>query len=904
MIIKEIKIKAFGGLKDKVISLKSGMNLIYGENEKGKSTIENFIKLWLYGVPSKGGRDLRKKYSPFSGEVMAGELIIEHDNREYEIRRTFGKTKRGDTLEVIDLLSGEDIKNKMQKEVGEFFLGVNERTFSKTLFIPQLGVEVKKEKDEEIKDKLQEIFGSGTGEVSASTGIENLSKKKKELKTTRGTGEIDKLNLELDSLQREKAEIYKAIDLNLDNESLLLKEKKENKVLKEEIEKLEIYKKYIKKKNLKKEYEDIFKYLKRGEEIKKEEELLNKDLIVGEFNLDTDYLDNIEKIYNNYNILEEKISEKEEHIRVLKEELEEEIKNFKEYEFFNSLDLGIKEKLIKLNAEQESLKEKKDRYDKLLESINKEEEKIQVKERFLGDVLKLKPHVEEIKELLKEYEHNLISLKKEYEKEEGLKDNTNKSGNSKIYIISAIVGLLGLGVNTFIGKNLIIYIVFLIILLVSIGLYIMNSKKDNVEENCGNEINELKENIDFIENKFKDFIELSNVKNKENLIRSIKLLEDFIQFENKTNFAIEERLNLIEELNIENEKERYNQNEKILDSVIKMSSSNNIDEVYIKIDKYEKIRLLKETLKQKKSLLESEIENIKNEKENLKEELLLQLKKGNLENIDISNLKNYIEEIRNKLLKKKELESALENIQETYNTLLKDRDIEDIKEEFSKIGDNFEESNYKKEEDIEAELKNKSNKLIESEKKIKFLEGEIKLSLAGKRDINIVEEEILEATEKIEKLEKNYKAINIAIEVLENADRKIKEKFGPTLNENIKEVFSKLTDNKYGDVILKEDYDLLVRDEESLFSSEYLSNGSRDQLYLSLRLALIKFLFKDKEVPIIFDEVFLQYDDIRRERGIKLISEENLSQTIIFTCQRIEEDIIDKNNIKCKKIYI
>lgn len=866
MIIKEIKIKAFGGLKDKVISLKSGINLIYGENEKGKSTIENFIKLWLYGVPSKGGRDLRKKYSPFSGEVMAGELIIEHDNREYEIRRTFGKTKRGDTLEVIDLLSGEDIKNKMQKEVGEFFLGVNERTFSKTLFIPQLGVEVKKEKDEEIKDKLQEIFGSGTGEVSASTGIENLSKKRKELKTTRGTGEIDKLNLALDSLQREKAEIYKAIDLNLDNESLLLKEKKENKALKEEIEKLEIYKKYIKKINLKKEYEDIFKYLKRGEEIKKEEELLNKDLVIGEFTLDSDYLDNVEKIYDNYNILEEKISEKKEHIRVLKD--------------------------------------KKDRYDKLLESINKEEEKIHVKERFLGDVLNLKPHVEEIKELLKEYEHNLISLKKEYEKEEGLKDNKNKSGNSKIYIISAIIGLLGLGVNTFIGKNLIVYIVFLIILIASIVLYFMSSKKDNIEENSEDEIKELKENIDFIENKFNEFIKISNVKNKENLIRSIKLLEDFIQFENKSNFVIEERLNLIEELNIENERDRYNQNEKILDSVIKMSGSNNIDEVYIKIDKYEKIRLLKETLKQKKSLLESEIENIKNEKENLKEELLLQLKKGNLENIDISNLKSYIEEMKNKLLKKRELESALENIQETYNTLLKDRDIEDIKEEFSKIGDNFEESNYKKEEDIEVELKNKSNKLIESEKKIKFLEGEIKLSLAGKRDINVVEEEILEVTEKIEKLDKTYKAINIAIEVLENADRKIKEKFGPTLNENIKEIFSKLTDNKYGDVILKEDYDLLVRDEESLFSSEYLSNGSRDQLYLSLRLALIKFLFKDKEVPIVFDEVFLQYDDIRRERGIKLISEENLAQTIIFTCQRIEEDIIDKNNIKCKKIYI
>ena len=50
MIIKRVNIIAFGGLKDKIIDFDNGINVIYGENEAGKSTIQSFIKIWLYGM--------------------------------------------------------------------------------------------------------------------------------------------------------------------------------------------------------------------------------------------------------------------------------------------------------------------------------------------------------------------------------------------------------------------------------------------------------------------------------------------------------------------------------------------------------------------------------------------------------------------------------------------------------------------------------------------------------------------------------------------------------------------------------------------------------------------------------------------------------------------------------------
>ena len=49
MIIKKINVKSFGKLKNKEIELKDGLNIIYGENESGKSTTMAFIKSMLFG---------------------------------------------------------------------------------------------------------------------------------------------------------------------------------------------------------------------------------------------------------------------------------------------------------------------------------------------------------------------------------------------------------------------------------------------------------------------------------------------------------------------------------------------------------------------------------------------------------------------------------------------------------------------------------------------------------------------------------------------------------------------------------------------------------------------------------------------------------------------------------------
>ena len=58
MKINKIKINSYGKLKEKEIKLKDGINIIYGKNESGKSTLLNFIVNSFYGISkNKKGKE-------------------------------------------------------------------------------------------------------------------------------------------------------------------------------------------------------------------------------------------------------------------------------------------------------------------------------------------------------------------------------------------------------------------------------------------------------------------------------------------------------------------------------------------------------------------------------------------------------------------------------------------------------------------------------------------------------------------------------------------------------------------------------------------------------------------------------------------------------------------------------
>ena len=83
-----------------------------------------------------------------------------------------------------------------------------------------------------------------------------------------------------------------------------------------------------------------------------------------------------------------------------------------------------------------------------------------------------------------------------------------------------------------------------------------------------------------------------------------------------------------------------------------------------------------------------------------------------------------------------------------------------------------------------------------------------------------------------------------------------------------------------------------------------MSTGTIDELYLSLRLAMLDEISKEK-MPIILDEPFAYFDDERLENSLLFLNEKSSEhQIILFTCTEREKQILDKLNIKYNLIEI
>ena len=85
MNINRLKINSYGKLKEKEINLNKGINIIYGKNESGKSTILKFIINSLYGISkNKNGNEFSdfERYSPWIGDEFSGKIEYELDNKE------------------------------------------------------------------------------------------------------------------------------------------------------------------------------------------------------------------------------------------------------------------------------------------------------------------------------------------------------------------------------------------------------------------------------------------------------------------------------------------------------------------------------------------------------------------------------------------------------------------------------------------------------------------------------------------------------------------------------------------------------------------------------------------------------------------------------------------------------
>ena len=155
-------------------------------------------------------------------------------------------------------------------------------------------------------------------------------------------------------------------------------------------------------------------------------------------------------------------------------------------------------------------------------------------------------------------------------------------------------------------------------------------------------------------------------------------------------------------------------------------------------------------------------------------------------------------------------------------------------------------------------------------------------------DPMVLKSEHAQLLEQRDALERQYAAIALAIETLGRADVELQSRFSPQLAQKAADYMDYLTDGRYDELVLARDLSAKARsaDDPTPRDTAYLSAGTADLLYLSVRLALCELTCPaDDPCPLVLDDTLVNFDDARAGRAMALFREiAQHRQVILFTC--------------------
>ncbi len=142
---------------------------------------------------------------------------------------------------------------------------------------------------------------------------------------------------------------------------------------------------------------------------------------------------------------------------------------------------------------------------------------------------------------------------------------------------------------------------------------------------------------------------------------------------------------------------------------------------------------------------------------------------------------------------------------------------------------------------------------------------------------------------RIARLTDTYNALDRALGALDAATSELQRRFAPRISKEAQSLFSQLTGGRYERLTLGSDLSVNAgtKEEAVLRSAMWRSEGTIDQLYLALRLAVAKELTPD--APMVLDDALVRFDDVRHAAAMELLRQEaENKQILIFTCQSRE----------------
>lgn len=182
-------------------------------------------------------------------------------------------------------------------------------------------------------------------------------------------------------------------------------------------------------------------------------------------------------------------------------------------------------------------------------------------------------------------------------------------------------------------------------------------------------------------------------------------------------------------------------------------------------------------------------------------------------------------------------------------------------------------------------------------------DAELKHLTANTVETASLERELTALRERVAHVQKDLAALDLAIFLCSKARDRFEERYRPALNQKTAAYLAELSGERYDSVMIRRDLAMRLRapEDENYHQESYFSSGTKDLLWLSLRLALIDVLSGQSErMPLVLDDSFSQLDETRRERVLKLLGRkaaEDGWQILYFSSDQALYDLAARNEL-------
>ena len=780
MKICKLHIAAFGGLKDKTVEFSDGFNMIYGENENGKSTVMNFIKMMFYGN-ARGSAQIaknpRKKYTPWDGAPMAGSIEFEHGGRTFRLEREFKSSNSTDKVLLTDLDLGT--REAVSPDIGERFFGLSSAAFERSVFIAESGgIEGDAGAEGEINAKLSNMVTTGDESVSYNTVHARLEKAQQALMSKRKVGEYDKNERALAELEEElrhaeqvfaEYENFK-IAVSKQNESMIEKAKKAKR-LKEKID----------------GEQDIRNARKMREMLSLKEELdrLNRDFSLSDGGaVDEVFIKKLDLCLRKAEDCAGKAAAKRQEAKTLQETI--------------NLALHPSEEV---SPQREA---------ELAAEIARLEQQL-TKTEQLADAAR------EENEALLQREEEVLNAKK---------------GVQPALIVPAALCLAAAVVLFVLSWPLFAGITAAVAVLLGIAGLLFRPKDTKA-------IREL---------------EQQKLDSKAKCAALSAEQSGILQTISETNV----RLTAVRAA---------------------LGSSAAV------------IERQKEQLTGCKAEL-AELETAQKREE----ETLFALFARYRPATDMAEIRETLPRLEKAAEEQKELKNRLRYLARDLDNI----SYEEAREKLNALPDR--ESDETDFEAMKREYEALCTEISDKKAVLSAAQARADAQLAGAKQPEILKKEIAERRRIAAGQKAYFEAARLADEILTDSFALLRKSYGSALEQKAGEIFSGLTGGRYDALQISKAFELFASRPEvfGMKESAYLSSGTEDQAYLSLRLAMSELIFENAErMPLLLDDVLCRYDDARTETALAFLSKmAQKDQIIFFTCHLATKQAAEKKGAK------